>query len=322
MERNHTLDTLRSLAAALIVLLHSSTKWFYTLDFGKVDFALANVLSSFTRIGTPLFLMISGAFLLGKNGQESLVEFYRKRYAKIFIPLLVWSVAGIVTRVWIAHKFPRQLVLDIFNGQPIGHLWFLYMLIGLYAVTPFLDILVSQLPRRTLWITAWLVLAANSISSFYGYEMFFVFNWINFVGYFLIGYLIKTSDRNFSSMFLIGGYLLATMANILLSYYTPIKFGDHYFDDRLSPFVVVGALCVFTFFCRQQSIKPNLLSKLVPYSMGIYLIHPFFFAIMEEFNLIPDTAFPGIFLLFTVSYTGSLFITWTLTKVKYLRRIV
>ena len=327
MERNYSLDTLRTIAALFVVMIHAGSPYYMGVDTVTSNYLIAIILDSFVIIATPLFIMMSGAFLLRGDATEPFAQFYRKRASRILTPLIVWSIVAIVVRVLFDGKFSRTLVVNILSGEPFYHLWYLYMVLGLYAITPFLRTLTARLPRHTLWAVALTVLCINCIYAFWGIQLDhmqfgFIINWFNYLGYFLLGYLFVSSNNRFSSAFLIGGYLvsMAIAATGTISFF-PGK-ASAYFLNRNSLLIVFGALCFFQLFNQWKPSKPNFLSRLAPYSFGIYLIHAFVIETSRRFGLIPENAFVGVFFLLASSLSVSFLLTWILKKVNYLRRII
>ena len=65
-DRVYYIDILRVLACIAVIMTHASDD--YVLDnFGSSNFMIGNVIDSISRIGVPIFVMISGALLLNKN---------------------------------------------------------------------------------------------------------------------------------------------------------------------------------------------------------------------------------------------------------------
>lgn len=74
MKRSIKYDLLRITACFAIVLLHVSNSYWYVVDVDSQEFAAMTVYNSFTRFGVPVFVMLSGLFVL-----DSEKEFYRFR---------------------------------------------------------------------------------------------------------------------------------------------------------------------------------------------------------------------------------------------------
>src|SRR3546814_2240779 len=81
------MDTARVGACFMVVILHVAATRFGTFDD---QWWASNFYDSLARSCVPLFLMITGVLLLGK--QESLPAFLSKRFARILPPLLFWSL--------------------------------------------------------------------------------------------------------------------------------------------------------------------------------------------------------------------------------------
>ena len=82
---------LRVIATIAVIVLH--TVGFISMDYGNVNdetWALATFINSSVRFCVPVFIMIFGALLLGKD--ESVKLFITKRLNRIFIPFIFWSL--------------------------------------------------------------------------------------------------------------------------------------------------------------------------------------------------------------------------------------
>lgn len=90
MTRDFSLDIIRILACVMIVLMHSPMP-----DLGTAGVVLCGV-SYLTAPGIGLFFMVSGALLLKKKMSKPFDTklFLQKRFSKILIPLVFWSLVG------------------------------------------------------------------------------------------------------------------------------------------------------------------------------------------------------------------------------------
>jgi len=70
MKRDYTSDTLRTIAALMVVLVHVVADYVNLAmksDNFNLSFWVSNIVDSFCRICLPIFVMISGMFLLGRT---------------------------------------------------------------------------------------------------------------------------------------------------------------------------------------------------------------------------------------------------------------
>lgn len=120
--RIYYLDILRILAIFLVVVVHTSVLP-STLSITTFPSFL---LFSLAKTCVPLFLMVSGALLLGK--QESYQSFFSKRAMRILIPWIIWCLVFF----WIEGGEQGMF------GVLLTRFWFLPLIAGLYLLTPFL----------------------------------------------------------------------------------------------------------------------------------------------------------------------------------------
>jgi surface polysaccharide O-acyltransferase-like enzyme len=139
------MDTLRSIGMLLVIMVHVSANYVVN-GFDKIDinFWVGNIFDSFSRIAVPVFLLISGQFLLGRH--DTILEFYKKRISRIFLPIIFWSIfysvyypigKYIIKNEWDFNI--KQIFHNLISGKPFYHMWYLFMIIGLYLVTPFIN---------------------------------------------------------------------------------------------------------------------------------------------------------------------------------------
>ena len=126
------LDWLRIIACFMVMLVHTCEPFYFDADgntfFQSKDAAFwASWLDSLVRCCVPLFVMASSYLLFPVTRPTG--EFFRRRLVRVFVPYVVWLC--VYTAAWgewakLPFNFP-------FAG---GHLWFVYMLIGLYLLMP------------------------------------------------------------------------------------------------------------------------------------------------------------------------------------------
>jgi surface polysaccharide O-acyltransferase-like enzyme len=155
MKRNYTIDTLRTIATLLVIFLHVSSVYVNTgknnLTF-DASFWVGNIVDSFSRICVPLFILISGMFLVGRK--ETFKQSYQKRASRILVPLISWTLIYVLCRVAISFIVDnpidiKSLLTSVILGRPNYHMWYLFMIIGLYLITPILNNSIYSVSRNT-----------------------------------------------------------------------------------------------------------------------------------------------------------------------------
>lgn len=336
MDRNYTIDTLRTIAALLVIMIHVAVGYvnpgMKSQNF-DLSFWTGNVLDSFSRICVPLFIMISGMFLIGRN--ETFRESYEKRAAKILIPLTFWSflyLVYLITLRRVANVDPDidSLLKSVILGQPFYHLWYLYMLIGLYLVTPILNLIIPIVSRRTLWAVSIGFLLFGMVHGIYnlavGNNLIFLLWFIDYLGYYLIGYLIRDSEIRIPSSVWLITYIISGVLISLLSFYTARLWGNLYFYSFLSPLVIIASVSFFLWFTRLR-LRENLFSRISHLTFGVYLIHAgilHFITYLQDASEIHlfDNAIIGVPVKFTISLSVSLMLSWILYNSRFLKRTI
>lgn len=336
MNRNYSIDTLRTIATLLVILIHVSAGYVIT---GKNDltfdtsFWIGNIIDSFSRICVPLFVLMSGMFLVGRN--ETFKQSYQKSASRILIPLIFWTIIytlySFITSLIANNPIDiKSLLASIILGRPYYHMWYLFMIIGLYLITPILNNSISYVERNTLWTVAILLLLFGMLNSSYDKilknNVSFIIWFINYLGYFILGYLIKDSKKSFSFFALSSAYIISSILIAVLSLYTIKNYDSLYFYGYLTPFVIIGSLSFYKFF-HQLKLERNVLSKMSHLTLGIYLIHAGVLSALTtglrvlEINTLNNPII-GIPIKFGITFFISIIAAWTISKIKYVRRII
>lgn len=340
-------DLIRTLAIMGVVAIHTSNAVFARPDFfGGVSWWFALIVNSVSRISIPLFIMISGYFILQKN--ESLRISLKRALNRIIIPLVFWFI---VMALW-NNGSPS---LEFFNISLISRLltvnvfdlYFFIILAGLYIVAPVLRQFLHQSKNKTQKNFMWFTLLAGvffTISQF-------VFNlceqplsftyWLPYTGLFVAGFVLGKNVFVKNKPLLLVTYVLSLIATVTLGYFyflfhhngsflldarsclTP--YGDYY----LSLNVTAMALCAYLllFPLQLKSLPPfvhSLIFSIARVSMGIFVLHVFFLNIFDSWLHLFDPIAPAwlylvikFFVIFAVSYVSAAI----LIKIPLVRRV-
>ena len=149
MDREKWIDWMR-VAACLMVMVVHSTEPFYLGGGGsriltEGDAYWASFFDTFVRACVPLFVVASSYLQFPLH--YSTGEFLRRRALRVLVPFLCWTI--VYALVWgePVENF-RSLLLN-FN-YAAGHLWFVYMLVGIYLLMPMLSPWAERVGKREL----------------------------------------------------------------------------------------------------------------------------------------------------------------------------
>lgn len=278
-ERNRHLDFARIVAVFAVVLLHVSARVVVTNpDIHSLEWWTGNIVDILSRWCVPVFVMISGALLLSAPANPSPIAFYKRRMSRLFPIIAFWTLVYIVFRRYIDSTFSLgDAAKSIIKGTPYYHLWYLYMLISLYFVTPFLRQLVSAISRnslRLLIIGSFAIASLDSDSAFSSTTFLPLF--LPFIGYFLAGYYLSNISCApklplMALIALVCGLLAAIGTGVLLPLVGPRSFELMY--SFLNPLTIVMSLCIYQLLTRIP-IPMVPLQQIARITPGIYVIHP------------------------------------------------
>lgn len=151
MEKNREiwLDWLRVTACFLVMATHSCEPFYLggegSLILTKADALWVSVLNVIPRACVALFVVASSYLQFPLH--YSTKEFFKRRAVRILPPFLIWTI--VYALIWGEPVQNFKDVLLNFN-YAAGHLWFVYMLVGLYLIMPLLSSWAEKVGKREL----------------------------------------------------------------------------------------------------------------------------------------------------------------------------
>ena len=135
------LDMLRIAATVAIVMIHVAVRGWRSMDMHTAQWHALSFFSSISRWGTPIFVMISGALFLDERREVRLRRLFSKNILRILIAFVFWSAVYAVP-FFLRDRSVFGLISNFLTGS--YQLWFLYMIVGLYLITPLLRRITSD----------------------------------------------------------------------------------------------------------------------------------------------------------------------------------
>ena len=197
---------LRVAAMAGVVLIHSLSGM-VTNDAirGSLTWWTGTILSRGVSWAVPVFIMVSGALLLAPRPSESAGAFYRRRLHRIAIPLVVSHAGYFLVRWSLDHEAltVNRIVADVLHANVYAQLYFFWIVLGMYLVTPLLRSALAGRSRREIAVVGlagiafmWAVQAGAVVLRAIGsgttiWQPAALVLWIPYVGYFVLGYALR-----------------------------------------------------------------------------------------------------------------------------------
>lgn len=323
-------DTLKAISIILVILIHvlAGYRDMYLANDNRLYYYLLSFADSFTRTAVPTFFMITGIFMLSKNLEKDYKSYLKKRIPKLLIPLLIFSIAYYLFEN--IENDNKLSLLSFFqevtnSGGVIYHLWFMYDIIKIYLLIPFLSILVKHLSKKKLnnliillflmgnfmqFIA--LITARININLFQGIAYSKLTMCINylFLGYYLYKYDLKPLTKKLIYVGAILSIIILPIADLFYVFVDKIRLDVLYTVDSIFP--ILPTIALFILFKRHyqkwkifHKIEP-ITSKIAKLSLWIYMIH-----VMIMKILIKYLPFPQRF----ISVVITVIIIWVLTTI-------
>ena len=281
------LDGLRVIATLAVVLLHVSAGYWGSEEITSSAWMTATFYDGIVRWCVPVFVMISGALLLDPD--RSIKQAWRIK--RVLVPLVIWS--GIYALV--DHARGANWT-DTFQNFLTGHyhLWYIYMLIGIYLILPLLrKISENERLESYFLLLAFLFnfvfpqfleilrMAAPNLGGLMEVisgEMRLQFV-LGYSGYFVLGHWLH--NRKFSNKQRMIIYLFGTVGMVLtviLTFTTSVWMGqpEKLFFSYFSCNVLFTSIAVFVLFryAIHSDRADPVMKKVSDHSFGVFLIHP------------------------------------------------
>lgn len=339
-ERKYYIDILRIIAIIQVINLHITAPFFDNVDIFKTDiWWCSSIINTLSRISVPIFIMISGALLLGDDGNKKVDFFLKKRFNKVLLPFIFW---GMFYYILNNNYSVKGFVIALLENRLEYHLWFMYYIIGLYLIFPLLKIYMENASKSKI-IYFVMLCCIPGIISLVNYCFNVDINIIlpgvsGCIGLFLLGYLLDQEiikQKNRIIIYILG--IVSLIFTILGTYILSNNLGNptQILFDNWGINIIIMASSFFIFIkylCINLKMKNNKINKIIitmsKLSFGIYLVHAYILRLFFEGKIFPEIAtrleggFLGFTIRFLIIYCISYIIIFIISKIKYLRRLV
>lgn len=340
-ERRCCFDLLRVAASFAVMLQHIATHSWADAEIHTLEWNTFNIYDSAMLWAVPVFVMISGAVFLGRD--YPLEKLFRKNLLRLASAFLFWSVLYALADGWYGwFSFGARVLKGHY------HMWFLYMIAGLYLVMPLLreiarserltryflllSLVFTVLIPQSAGVAALFSLRLAELIQTWAGKMH-LFLPLGYTGYFLLGYCLSRKEipaRLEKTIYLLGllGFGVTALGTAGASLW--MGWGDKTFYDPLSLNVLLESAAVFVFFMKRfpngrvpEGARERI-RRLDEYSFGAYLVHPLLLALLERAGLEAMTFFAplSVPLLGLTVFAASYILSALLCRVPVLSRYI
>ena len=341
----------RTIAIIAVVTQHVTAQTLAMLDFWEERWQIAQVVHVLVQWCVPLFLMVSGIFLLNPEKEITLSKIYttyigRMLQAIILMVPVHYAVNQVICqgKAITDMQFLKGLVKSLVysNGSPVY--WYLYMMIGLYVYLPIFRLIVKSANKNQLLYFLIVVFLGSCVFRYIQYfdgdlckpiahfvkkikmNSMIEHGYFLFLGYYLSKYETPKKIRN--TIYAVAA--VGMIVSVYLARVSSFKAGEYieiWSSDR-APLQYIAAAAVFLFIKENaKKIKEDGRFAKIIYmcgycSFGVYLIHNMLINILCSKGIGGFVGNPFLTIPLTVGFVFiiSMIIVMLLKKVPWIKR--
>lgn len=344
MKRIVYLDYIRVVACFLVMLVHAS-EYFYgfippelledgaaasnlagpkSYLFSEADRLWVSIYDGMSRIAVPLFMIVSAFLLVPMKEEQTMGEFYAKRFKRVVPPIVAFMlIYSLLPLLWGGMEWAQSandLKRLLFNFPSMaGHFWFIYPLLGLYLFIPIISPWLRKATAKEELVFIGLFALSTCmpflnrwVGEVWGQcfwnEYHLLWNFSGYLGYLVLAHYIRVHlNWERTKRFWVGlaAFVVGTVVTIW-SFYTQATPGV----VHVTPVIEVAwsfctINCVVTTFgafllfsCIEQKEAPAFITDASKLSFAMYLMHllwlGFWILVFKEGSFGEQFALPSV----------------------------
>lgn len=335
-KRQIELDFLRVLAMFAVVVVHTCGMNTSGMAADNTKGVIFSGICALLTWEIPAFVMISGRFFLDPERAVS-VDRIKRAVLRLGIAFVVWDVVYQIYYI-LAGTYSelnwKGVIMQAIQGP--YHFWFIYMMIGVYLLVPFLRKITESKVLMEYFLILFIAFGfltnygpllpvIGSVMATIMEHVSFHFA-LGFTGYFIAGYYFykyPLPKRWEVVIYILGGafWLGAAGLTVFNAIYHDIQ--NEFFVKYLMPNVAIETFALYTFFVKRvskwkfKSSQVFLIRKLSEYSAGIFYIHALTLELlaMAGFSSLMASPFITVPLLALLAVIISSFMIYAIRKI-------
>lgn len=316
------LDLLRIISVFAVIVLHAAAVGYGKFNTASDNWQWCNLYNALSRFCVPVLVMISGVFLLNPVKDYSIKKIFLHKIFHLAAAYILWVI--FYSTIYQLKTY-QTISLSRYLTTGPHHLWFLFMISGLYMITPILRSMTGnrKITNYFLTLTFILIFCLNTVSLVPQLNpLSTIINRLDlkfiagFTSYFTAGYWLANHRLDWRIRVLIYELgILSLICTVSVGGLLAIRQGRPItilFDNFLLNIFFIS-IAVFTFFqysfsnISVPSWLHNGISLLARYSFGVYLVHVLYLENLKFIGL------PDFFTCPVVSIPVTAMTTWVLS---------
>jgi surface polysaccharide O-acyltransferase-like enzyme len=276
--------------------------------------------------------MITGVLFLDPEKNITFEKILKKYVLRIILAIIIFGIPYCFMEIFFDANMSFNInqigiaVLNAIQGKSWDHMWYLYMIAGLYLCIPLIRIFVINAPENIIKYSLVILFVFTSIIPLiesvlpFKFGIYIPINSV-YVFYLLFGYYIhykKITIQNNILWSLIAAYVLFAIFMPLNKNFVIISNGGHLIlTGYNSPIVVMVTFAIFCLL-HQKPEQSKTMDIIAPMCFGIYLIHTLFINFLYKFIKLSPEKYP---LLIVVVLTTIITILFSMCFSYFVRKI-
>lgn len=279
-QRSIYMDVLRIIAVIGIIFNHTGAYIYYQTQ------PVFMIFSIMCKTAVPIFLLISGALLVGK--QETIKTLYMKRIIRFVCSLVGISVISYIFNCFfmdikLSSTSIGDFIKQLWSCSIDASYWYLYTYIGLLCCMPIIRILGQAMTIQTYWYFTtfiiglygiwppinYFVFPETTITPFLSFPVMAINVWLLITGYFI------EQKKEVANSYTRRGFIFFLFINIILVILSGIETDSSYTYIAMYAFVLAPHIFALTkkhFESHGLSLKmQNIVTTISQCTFGIYL---------------------------------------------------
>ena len=347
-KRYFGIDLIRVVACFLVMQTHAGEIYYIDDEGGLIKDKkniYPGIFNSLARVCVPLFVIISGYLLLPMKTDYS--TFLKKRMTRVVFPFIAFCIFYDLYFFIKGDIDYKEMLLNIplifINyGTQIGHLWFMYMIIGVYFFIPIVSPWIQTAKKEHFYyyFVLWLIASTSCYFHIWFDDIWGECYWnrntivqgfFGEFGYAVLGAFIKLHLKE-KNLYILGIilYIIGTGFTIF-GYFmkredatTPEEIEVAWKFDSTN--VIMATFGIFLLLrkieCKNEKIV-KLFNDIALKSYGMYLVHVFFI-FLYKYLLDAPNQFPiwCIFIIAILSFISSYLVIKAISYIPYSQYII
>lgn len=326
-------DLLKVISIFAVIIMHIIGNTINTFNLNGFSKEIYNFICIICYFAVPIFVMVSGGIFLNPNKKIEINNIIKKYCLRILLCLFIFGFVYSMLEIYFNTKtLNLEMILEsiknIITGNLWAHMWYLYLIFGLYLLTPIFRIItknVNEKEYKYLLILLFIfTILINDINSILNLNI--AFNILIYSPYVLLYFLGDYSNRYEIKEKIKKVIYLSSFISIIIIFLNNFFNLFSFYNFSYTCLLVFNIILSIFIFIKDRKIKLNkFIISISECSLGIYLIHQLIINIIFKLlkvDIILDYPYICLVIYVLITFIISYVITYLLRKINLINKYI